>query len=107
MQEHDAPHALRMLRKGRDVADIEKAMAFDSDSCVWTITGEAREVRTSEARQRIIAAMTEIGAPATPTEIAAVARMTATNVRQTLLRMGKHGSVRKEAYGKYSVTGAV
>jgi hypothetical protein len=89
--------------RGRDLVEIEKAMTFNKDTCTWAIAGDVSEVRTSGERRAILDAMKEIGAPATPTEIAAIARLKPANVRRMMLRMAKDGLVRKCDYGKYEI----
>jgi hypothetical protein len=89
--------------RGRDLVEIEKAMTFNRDACTWTISGEVAAVRTSSERKAILDAMKEIGAPATPTEIAAIARLKPVNVRRMILNMAKDGLVQKSEYGKYEI----
>jgi hypothetical protein len=90
--------------RGRDVADFEKAVMFNKNTCTWAITGDADEARTTEARRRIIAAMNEIGEPAGPNDIAAHARTSATNAKTLLRKLLKEGMIRKVDHGKYAPT---
>jgi hypothetical protein len=87
--------------RGRDLVEIEKAMTFNKDVCTWSITGEARDARATGERKAILAAMKEISAPASPTEIATLAQLKPANVRHILLRMVKDDLVRKIDHGKY------
>lgn len=90
--------------KGRDLIDIEKALAFNRDSCTWTVAGEVHEVRATGERKAILAAMREIAAPASPSDIAAMARLKAVNVRRLLFKMAKDGLVlRMPEFGKYQL----
>src|SRR5262249_62099507 len=84
-----------------NIPEIEKAMTFNRETCPWTIAGEVPDVRTSEERKKILAAMTEIGKPATPTEIATIARMKVANVKRLIFKMTKAGLVNKVEYGQY------
>jgi hypothetical protein len=53
-----APDTVMVLRRdntgttlharGRDLTDIEKAVQFDAETCVWTVLGDAGEVRRSD-----------------------------------------------------------
>jgi hypothetical protein len=89
--------------RGRDLVEIEKALAFNADACTWTIAGEVSEVRASNARKNILAAMREIELPASPAAIATAADMKAVNVRKRLAKMAEDGLVEKADYGKYTL----
>jgi hypothetical protein len=89
--------------RGRDLIEIEKAMTFDKRSCLWTLAGEVREVQASAERKAILAAMKDIGTAAPPSEIAAIARLKATNVRRLLLKMARDGLVQRTDYGLYQL----
>jgi hypothetical protein len=89
--------------RGRDLVEIEKAVTFNPDACTWTIAGEVRDVRTSNERKTILAAMREIELPASPTDIAGAANMKLTNVKKLLPKMINDGTARKCAYGKYGL----
>jgi hypothetical protein len=107
-----APDSILVLRRdstgtfilhgrGRDLVEIEKALIFDKDTCRWRIAGEVGEVRASGARKAVLAALAEIGEPASPADIAAEVGMKAGNVRRLLFKMAKDGLVRRTDYGKY------
>jgi hypothetical protein len=87
--------------RGRDLTDIEKAIFFSKGPCTWTIQGDVDEVRQSNERTAVLAAMRQIGEPASPKEIATHADMKANNVTKLLGRMTEEGTVRKLQYGKY------
>jgi hypothetical protein len=91
--------------RGRDLIEIEKAMTFNPDSCTWAGAGELGEVRASNARKAILAAMREIELPASPADIAAGANMKRDNVKKLLGRMIDDGSIKKSDYGKYDLVG--
>ena len=99
----DTWRTFTMHGRGRDLVEIEKTIDFNAHACTWAIVGNAREVRASGERKAIIAAMTEINAPASPTEIATAAGMKTANVRQLLIKLAKDGAVKKCAYGKYAL----
>lgn len=92
--------------RGRDLIEVEKALTFNRDACTWTIAGEVSAFRASGERQAILDAIKDIGAPATPTEIAAIARLKLVNVRRLLIKMAKDGMVGKHGYGKYVAASA-
>jgi hypothetical protein len=90
--------------RGRDVMEIEKALTFNRNACIWTMIGEVREVRLTGERKAILTAMQEIGEPASPVDIAAMARLKPTSVRHLLLRLAKDGLVLRENYGRYQLS---
>jgi hypothetical protein len=87
--------------RGRDLAELEKAMEFDKPTCTWSIRGDASVVRRSAERNKILAAVKEIGQPATPKEIADEAGLKTDYVRTTLRRLAKDGLVLRGERGKY------
>jgi DNA-binding transcriptional ArsR family regulator len=87
--------------RARDLVELEKAMEFNRTTCRWTVRGDAGVARRSAERNAILSARGEIGEKASPNEIAAVAGMSSTSVRQALVRMRKTGLVRRSEYGKY------
>jgi hypothetical protein len=90
--------------RGRDLPDIEKAVTFNPETCVWTVLGNAGTIRQSDQRSQIVEALAEAGGtPLGPNQIAAVTGMKAANVRYLLGRMKADGIVRKVAHGKYEL----
>jgi AAA domain/Transcriptional regulator, AbiEi antitoxin len=92
--------------RGRDLAEIEKAISFNKSTCVWTITGEVPDVRASTERTAILAAMQEIGGPASANEVAAGAELKPGSVRKMLERMAKAGTIARIGRGKYQLPSA-
>jgi AAA domain len=97
----DAPEAYVLHAKGRDLIEVEKAMSFDRDACIWRIEGDAIVIRRSNERQAVLDAITEAGEPVGPNNIAAEIGVRAVNVRKLLSKLVKEGVVEKMAYGKY------
>jgi hypothetical protein len=89
--------------RGRDLTEIETAMTFDRDSCVWRIVGDAAEVRRSTERTTILEAIEEANEPVGPNDIAAATGMRAGNVRFLLHKMVKEKEIEKAGYGKYRI----
>jgi RecA-family ATPase len=90
--------------RGRDLTDVEKAVSFNPESCVWTVLGDAAEVRRSDERSSIVAVLEEAGTEALgANRIAAATGMKATNVRKLLSKMRTDGIVKKAGYGKYTL----
>jgi hypothetical protein len=91
--------------RGRDLTDIEKAVRFDAETCVWSVLGDAAGVRRSEHRGAIIEALTEVAPePPGPNQIATATGMKAATARQLLGRMYRDGVITKAKYGKYTLT---
>jgi hypothetical protein len=99
----DSSGSIVLHGRGRDLVEIEKAMTFNPDACIWTIAGEVREVRTSNERKTILAAMREIELPASPTAIAAAANLKHGNVKKLLPKLMDAGLIKKCDYGKYDL----
>jgi RecA-family ATPase len=91
--------------RGRDLIEIEKAMTFDVDACLWRIAGDAAPLRRSHERNAVITAIKEAGEPIGPNDIAANVGMRSGNVRRLLGKLVKDGLIEKAARGRY-VTGA-
>jgi DNA-binding transcriptional ArsR family regulator len=97
----DAAGGLVLHGKGRDLVEIEKAMSFDRESCLWRIEGDAADVRRSTERNAVLEAIDEASEPIGPNDIAAAAGMRATNVRYLLGKLIKEGLIEKAGYGRY------
>src|SRR5262249_20328234 len=86
--------------------EIEKAMTFDRNACIWRIAGDAAPVRQSAQRTAVLDAITEAGEPIGPNDIAAAAGTRPVNVRKLLAQLGQDGAIEKARYGKYQMRGA-
>ncbi len=87
--------------RGRDVEEKETALIFAGG--FWSILGEAAEVRRSDERISIIAALIDHGEPMTPAEVSTATGKASLNVRQLLFKMAKAGEVHKAGKGRYWV----
>ena len=87
--------------RGRDIEEIETAMRFDGGR--WSILGDADDVRKSDERRKIVAALKEAGDEQTPTAIAKLAGMKAENVRVLIRKMVANGEVMQPRVGFYTV----
>jgi len=92
--------------KGRDLIEIEKALTFDREACLWRIAGDAGPVRQSAERTLILDAIAEAAQPIGPKDIATATRMKEGNVRFLLFKLVKEGAVEKASYGKYQLPGS-
>jgi hypothetical protein len=86
---------------GRDLEEVELAMNFDVSTGCWTILGDAAEHRMNKTRRVIFDCLERAPRPLTPKEVAEETDLPADNVRKTLRRMLKDGSVRADS-GRYT-----
>jgi DNA-binding transcriptional ArsR family regulator len=94
----------RLYGRGRDVEEIDTAMEFVKNTCVWRVLGPTDSVRQSDERGAILATLQDSGEPMSPSDISAATRMPARNVRQLLFKMVKAGQVEKKGRGSYIVS---
>jgi hypothetical protein len=87
--------------RGRDVEEKETALLFSGGAC--SVLGEAADVRRSDERNTIIAALEDHGDPMTPAEIAAAMGQPGVNIHRLLLKMAKAAEVHKVGKGRYWV----
>jgi hypothetical protein len=100
----DTTGATILHAKGRDLLEIEKAVQFNKDTCVWTVLGDAGDVHKSNERASIVEALTEAGdSPLGPNQIASACGMKSGNVRRLLGKMKTEGTVTGPSYGKYAL----
>jgi RecA-family ATPase len=88
-------NSLTVYGRGRDIAELEKALAFDAKTGVWTELGDAAEVYKSQQRVAIVDALKEAGQPQTPKEIAGATEMKVHNVQYLLKELVEDGDVQK------------
>jgi hypothetical protein len=86
--------------RGRDIEEIETAMRFDGGR--WSILGDADEVRKSDERRKIVAALKEAYDEMTPTAIAKLTGMKVENIRVLLRKMLASGEVIQPRVGYYA-----
>jgi hypothetical protein len=86
--------------RGRDIEEIETAMRFDGGR--WSILGDADEVRKSDERRKIVAALKEACDEMTPTAIAKLTGMKVENIRVLLRKMLASGEVIQPRVGYYA-----
>lgn len=86
--------------RGRDVDEKESALVFSAG--LWTLTGEASEVRRTTERQKIIDALIGAKDSMTPLELADATGMPRGNVRQMCLRMARDNEIVRSQRGHYA-----
>lgn len=89
----------KLYGRGRDIEELEKALRFDGGK--WSVLGDVDEVKRSDQRHKIIAALKEGELPMKPAEIAKETGMKNDNVRYLLGKMVEAGEAEKLAYGTY------
>lgn len=95
----------KLYGRGRDIEEVEKALRFDAGK--WSVLGDADEVKRSDQRRKIMAALSESSSrPLTPTEIAQATEMKITNVKYLLAKMVEAGEIEKLGYGEYIAVAA-
>jgi hypothetical protein len=87
--------------RGRDIEEIETAMRFDGGR--WSVLGDADEVRKSDERRKIIAALKAAKEEQSPKAIADLTGMKPVNVRVLLGKMVASGEVSQPSIGFYTV----
>jgi hypothetical protein len=87
--------------RGRDIEEAEHAIEFDAATCRWRILGSAEDVRRSETRRKILAALIEHGDVMGPREIAEATGLPETVVKVRLGDMLRDGEVLKRGHGRY------
>jgi hypothetical protein len=96
------PQGTTLYARGRDIEEIELAVSFSSDTCRWSVLGEAAAILRSETRNKILAALLRANEPMGPKEIALAAGLSSDVVRKRLADMVEKGEVAQKARGQYS-----
>ncbi len=94
----------KLCGKGRDIDDFEKALSRDAITGSWRVDGDARDLAKTGERQAILDEMREADIPLTPTQIATGIGKKRDNVQHLLKRLQAEGLVKKEGYGKWSLS---
>ena len=92
-------NGITLYVRGRDVDEKESAMLFSAG--MWTVTGDAAEVRRTDERNSILTVLTDATEPMSPQDIAVAADMKRNNVDRLLGKMAKAGEVLKAGRGLY------
>ncbi len=95
------PRGSTLYVRGRDVEECEHAVTFNSDTCRWTVLGDAAEVHRSESRSLILKALLDATAPMSPEEISIATGIKRNNVDQLLYKMVKDSEVAQIERGRY------
>jgi len=74
--------------RGRDIEEIETAVQFDRETCVWQVLGEASQVRQSDERAKILNALRDAPEPMAPKDLEVATGRPGPNIRQLLFTPG-------------------
>lgn len=88
--------------RGRDMEEVEVALAFDRGTGTWRLIGEAGEVNRSNERNAIIAVLTAADQPLGPKQIAERSGLAHASVKHLVRRLVLAGDLTKSARGTYS-----
>lgn len=87
--------------RGRDLEEFELAISFNSESCRWSVLGDAADVQRSKERKAIISLLDRSPKPLSPTAITNGTNYSNDAVRQLLLKMVEAGEINKAGRGLY------
>ena len=92
-------NGLTLYVRGRDVEEKETAIRFDGG--LWSLLGEAADVRRSSERSKILEFLIDADEPVRNSDIMAATGMTRNAIDQLLFKMAKVGEVIKAKRGLY------
>jgi hypothetical protein len=78
---------------GRDVDEDEIALALDKATMRWAAKGPAADYRMGQERRAVVDAMSQLGRPATPSEVAALLGRERRGVNKLMLTMATQGQL--------------
>ena len=85
---------------GRDVDEHRLKLAHDRTTGCWQSEGDADALKVTEARRKLLEALTELGAPATCQEVADAAGENKGNTHKLLNTMASEGLIVRAKQGK-------
>jgi hypothetical protein len=91
--------------RGRDMEEVEVALAFERSTGTWKLIGDAVEVNRSDERNAIIAVLTAADQPLSPKQIAERSGLGHASVKHLVRRLVTTGEITKSARGTYSSAG--
>lgn len=94
---------ITLYRQGRDVIEETFAVDFDSETCIWTLQGEAKEVHMSRARQQIVQVLEGTDEGMTAKTLAASCAKNFSTIRTLLGKLVAEGVLVKIG-GHYAVS---
>lgn len=96
------PKGTTLYIRGRDIEECEKAVSFGSENCRWTLLGNAADVQWTDAKSKILAALSAAKDLMGPADIASVTGIPRNTVDVTLHRLAADGEVVQVSRGRYA-----
>jgi hypothetical protein len=95
-----------LIGRGRDIEDHDLGLQFSSDTCRWTILGEAAAVQGSEQRARVLVALEGATEGLSTSEIVSHANLASRGAADVLLsNMANDGQIERVRRGIYGLPG--
>lgn len=91
---------MTLYGRGRDIHEIEVALSFDHNTGAWAGAGPASEIRRSDERHPVLAALEDADGPVSPAEIAKELEVSGANLRHLLRKMVQTGEVKTVGGGR-------
>lgn len=92
-------NGITLYVRGRDVEEKESALSFSGG--LWTVRGDAKDVRRTNERSVILEMLLAAEEAMNPKDIAIAVSMPRNNVDQLLFKLAKEGDVQKAGRGLY------
>lgn len=90
---------------GRDIEEpAEHALTWDSERCIWSLAGDAKEFRTSQERADILRVLEKTSQGMTPTEIANALDRNPNSTKKLVWTMSRDGQITSDSGRYYPVT---
>lgn len=91
--------------QGRDIESAEYAMKLDSNTMTWGFLGDAKDVKSTDNKQKLYDAIKGAGEALSPKELEEATGMDGGYIRKTLAVLMKEGGIKKQGWGKYIYSG--
>ncbi len=86
---------------GKDIPEIELALKFEN--CLWTLLGDAKEVKISQNQETIYNCLKNSSEALTPKEISELTGISKPYVGELLSNLLNSDLIDKKGYGKYAI----
>jgi hypothetical protein len=86
---------------GRDVDEVELALTFNKEHCLWQLVGDAESYRLSKQRTEILDLFADDDMELSPKQIEAMTGLKPETVRQRVSRMARDGQLIPTERGHY------
>jgi len=87
--------------QGRDIESAEYALKLDSGNMTWKFLGDAKDIKSTDNKQKLYDAIKEADKPMSPKELAKTTGIDDGYVRKTLSKLKDEGNIKKQGRGKY------